>query len=299
VLFNEDEFVNAFFARGAIKATILAAPSTASKDERDKLERWYNRLLTGVKNAWATKVLNAESVKAVTVGEGISELANTALTKEKREDIAVALGVPPNILFSDAANFATAKQDDFRLYDTTIKPQSRLIESAFNEKLFAPIGLRFKFQPETLQISQEEEVQRSAAFRNLSVSNIPPWVLIQLLGYDLPVDMDLAAFKQFMEYKSGLREDPEEKKEEENPPVDPAAAQPGQRSVLESWQNHAVKALKAGKQIKGTSDDHPFETNGEISDSLAAAIGGQLEEVETVNDINLIFEGARGWERYP
>ena len=49
-------------------------------------------------------------IHPVRVGEGVGELSDSDLVKEKREDIATALGIPQTILFSQAANYATAKE---------------------------------------------------------------------------------------------------------------------------------------------------------------------------------------------
>lgn len=208
VLFNVDTFVESFFARGAIKASIIAVPKATSRGERDRLANWFRRAINGLKNSWGTNVI-ADDIKIQQIGEGISELANTDLTKEKRQDIAVAMGVPQNILFSDEANFATAKQEDFRLYDQTINPQAEFIEHVLNELLFNELGLTLKFRPQTLEVFQEEEVQKSAALVNYERSGIPSWLGVEILGIDLPPDVTQDDLQKeivtYMEFKSELR----------------------------------------------------------------------------------------------
>ncbi len=299
VLFNIDNFVAAFFERGAIKASILATPRGTLKDERAKLKSWWERTLSGIKNAFATQIINADDVKVITIGEGIQELSNVELTKEKRQDISTALGVPQNLLFSDDANFATAKQDDFRLIDQTIEPESLLIEGFFNELLFSRLGLSLKFFPEALQISQEEEVRRSAAMVNYERANFPPWVTTQMLGIDLPIGMtneDLEEqIKEYQMFKASL-----------NPPKtlspliqDPSTADPEAGKVLKSYENHALKRLDAGKKIKGTKDAPVFDGNGKVSEVLLASIGGALNNIKSSEDIKRIFANAKQWENYP
>lgn len=300
VLFNVDTFVDAFFSRGAIKASILAVPASVQKGERDRLKSWWKRVVTGVSNAFASNVLNAESVKVETIGEGISELANTELTDEKREDIAVALGVPQNILFSDDANFATAKQEDFRLYDQTINTQAKFIQGVLNTLLLHPLDFSIKFHPQQLQVSQQEETLRSGALVNLERANIPPWIGMPILGYDLPPDMTDEEIegisREYMEFKSGLNLSSDAS--QDNNPISPASSS-GERTALDQYLTHALKRFKAGKSIKGTTNAPPFDHEGQLSDSLVGSIGGALNNVENEKDIKRIFANAKEWEHYP
>jgi len=301
VLFNVDSFVDAFFKRGAIKAMLLAVPKGAAQAERQKLKAWYTRLFQGISKAWATAVVS-EKISTTIVGEGIQELSNTNLTKEKREDIAVAIGVPQNILFSDDANFATAKQEDFRLYDLTISAEVKLIEGVLNVHVFKPQGFSIKFHPQSLQIFQEEEVNRSAALVNLVRSEIPPITGMQILGYDLPPDMDWEDLEkkivENMELKASLRI-PMGNLSTDLAPNIPSSSSPPQRSIMDSYKNHAHKRFKEGKPIKGTKGAPVFDAGDEIPLTMLAAVGSALNRVKTAEDINRIFANARAWSDYP
>lgn len=297
VLFDVDNFVGAFFKRGAIKATLLTVPRGTAEDQRDRLESWWRKVFSGVGNAWAARVLNADAVKAVTVGEGIQELSNTDLTDEKREDIAIALGIPKDVLFSDAANLATAKQDDFRLYDQTVNNQAKFIQGVLNTLLFNPLDFSIKFHPEVLQVSQEEEVQRSGALVNLERANIPPWTGVKVLGFDFPPDVTdeqiEEEIREYMEFKSELNISPADA---ETNPRTPGSPQ-GVRSVLGEYLKHALRRHKAGKTIKGTKDAPPFEHDGLLDNTFVAAIGGALNAAKTEADIKRIFRNAEADER--
>jgi len=299
VLFNVDTFVESFFERGAIKASILAVPRATQPDERAKLKSWWKKAVTGVKNAFASNVISAEDVIVRTIGEGISELANTDLTNEKREDISVALGVPQNILFSDEAFVGSAKMADFRLYQNTVNPQSRLIQGAYNSLLLNPIGFSIKFHPETLSVSQEEETLRSGALVNLERAFMPPWIGVRILGYDLPPDMDYDTLEQeirdYQEYKAGLRLT---SSDNTTNPITPTPTQP-RKSVLDQYRDHALKRHKAGKSIKGTNGAPPFDHGGELPEALVKSIGGALANARNEKDIRRIFADAEQWESYP
>lgn len=185
VLHHMDDFVAAFFARGAIKATVLTIEGNPVDAEVKKLEAWWKRFFAGVRQAWATAAVRA-GVTPVVVGEGLESLTNSELTIERRQGIATALGVPHSIVAADAANFATAQQDEVNFLTNTIIPEARLIERTLNRQLFAPIGLRFQFQPERLSAMQEDEEQRAQAYSLYVNAKIKPSVAAQLVGLNLP-----------------------------------------------------------------------------------------------------------------
>lgn len=189
VIYNTDLFTAGFFERGAIKATLLTVDGNPLPAERERIKSWWRRFMAGVKNAFTAEVV-AASVKPVVVGDGIGELANTALTAEKREDIATAMGVPHSLVLSNAANYATSQQDELNFYNLTIVPEARLIERQINRQLFEPLGLRFQFRPEELSVYQEDETQRAQAFSLYVGAGIPLGTAAQILGVSLPDGME-------------------------------------------------------------------------------------------------------------
>lgn len=188
-----DAFVAAFFKRGAIKATVLTVEGNAQAAEREKLKAWWGRALQGIKNAFATEVVNAV-VKPVIIGEGVAELANQSLTQQAREDIAVALGIPLSLLLSSSVSGlgggGVAEQDDIHFYDKTIIPECVFIAQVLNEQLFTPMGLHFAFLPETLDLYQKDETERAASLAQLTGAGIPLVLALQMLGFELPEGWD-------------------------------------------------------------------------------------------------------------
>ena len=162
VLANMDEFIRAYFGRGAVKATIFAMQG-ASRSDAEAFESWWNKFIGGIKNAFRTKVVNAEKVEPVVVGEGVKELENVTLSQEKREEIAVAMDIKFSILFSNAANYATAERDKLNWYEDFVVPEAEFIAAELNKQLFGPLWLTLVFKPETLDIFQEDEEQRAGA----------------------------------------------------------------------------------------------------------------------------------------
>ena len=189
-----DAFVASFFSRGAVKATLLTVKQQPLPAEANRLKAWWMRTVSGMRNAFASEVISAE-VEPVVIGEGISELSNTDLSQEKREDISTALGVPHSLLMSDAANMATAESDRKNFYEMTVLPQANLIERQLNAQLWMPMGLRMTFAPQEMGIFQEDETRRAEAFATYVAAGVKPSIAAELLGVELPegytyVDLD-------------------------------------------------------------------------------------------------------------
>ena len=286
VLYNVDQFAATFFERGMIKATLLTTEGTTAEPERKKLKAWWRRVFSGLDNAWQTEVVNAE-VKPVQIGEGVQELSNVQLTAEKREDIATALGIPQTLLFSNAANYATAQEDRLSFYKETIVPESDFIAGVLNEQIFEPMGLRWKFLPETLDVFQADEQQRSTAFVNYTNAGLPVEVVGPMLGLELPEGV---TWESLADAKEERREQMQQNlqgrggdggnDDGKNPfaptgEADEREARAAEKAAmwadLRNWQ---TKSKKRG-------DIAPFES-AHITDALASAI-------KAAGDVELAF----------
>lgn len=195
VLKNVDAFAENFFLRGAIKGTLLTVDGNPAPQEKEKLKTWWNRFLSGVKNAWQTEVISSK-VTPVTVGEGIQELSSTTLTAEKREDIATALGVPHSLVLSNAANYATSEADRLNFYDMTVIPQSKQVARQINRQLLEPLGYRLQFRPEEMSIYQADEQARSQSYSQYVTAGMRPSIAGEMLGLSLPDGVEYAALDE-------------------------------------------------------------------------------------------------------
>jgi len=195
VLMSVDEFAAAFFARGAIKATILGVPQGTQEAEREKLSEWYSGIMTGLKNAFATKVLNADAVSATVIGEGIEGLENTSLTKDNKEDISTALGIALSKMFPTTATDSNRSEDEKSYMNDTIVPQTRFYEGILNAQVFDDLGLKWKFQPQKMDIFQEDEQKRSDAFSKYvaAIGRDKASIIAEMLGLELPDGIDYEA----------------------------------------------------------------------------------------------------------
>lgn len=157
-----DIMTQTLFKNGAINPTLISMGAGALPADRERMKAWFKRLFGGIKKAFSIEVIEGKP-EVISLGHKLSDLETEKLTTTKREDIATALGVPQTILFSNAANYATARQDTLNLYEFSVKPDALLFEEAFNTVLFVPQGYYFKFHPERMEVYQQLEADKSSA----------------------------------------------------------------------------------------------------------------------------------------
>lgn len=314
VLFDLDIFLSGYFGRGAIKTTILTVPANTKKEAKEELEDWFNRFMAGIRNAFRGKVFNADLITPVVIGEGLSELSDANLTKEKREDIAAALGIPMTKLFSTDAKglggSGVVAQDDARFLRETVIPEMQAIYEDLNEQVFHPAGYHIQINTKSIDVFQEDERERSFALVNLTSSlNSNPEaasLAMNILGYELDKDdaKKLAALVAAKEQarldmqrrfeqasQSGGQQDDDAKRESEEeqrmqlqPRGEPGGAQRALRE-LGQWQR---QALRIGAQRSMT--EFVPETLG---DELATFVRAGLGNCRNDKTIKSLFDAAR------
>lgn len=190
VLASMDTFLTGYFDRGMIKATLLKYTQPISSDESKRVKEWWQRVVTGLKNAFATEVVRGD-FDTLVIGEGLHDLQNTALTAEQREAVCTALGVPQSKVTANAANYATKQGDDLSFIQDTIVPECRWLAGEINRQLLGPMGLQLVFKPDTLPVMQEDEAQRAQSLKALVEAGMSLEMALEVLGYDLPDRIEL------------------------------------------------------------------------------------------------------------
>lgn len=321
VIHSIAQYSSAFFERGAINPTILTWAGNPPKDERERFKSWWRRVVTGVRNAFTSEVLVGGGVEVHNIGTPTKDLAMPELSKQHKEDLATAMGIPYSMLFSDAANYATAQQDVKSFYDATALPQANLIQTALNDQLFNALGYELYFASEELPVYQEDEAERATSLSALVTAGMPLDVALDTLGYDLDDEYE-TRIRYASLSASGMSYDAARAiiLAEEEQPVAPAilavleALRPApvapppattpapafgapdttqampMRSALAvdlgKWERKATKALAAGKSAAVTFESEAIDT------TLSAAIAGALEGATDADAVRRVFRDA-------
>lgn len=274
VLHNLGKYASAYFARGAIRPMIMTVPTKPTPAEESRIKAWLKRLFLGVDNAYSAHIFEKDTTFE-NIGDGLGELSDSNLTREQREDIATALGIPQTLLWSTEASGlgggGVTDSDERKFYQNII-PEAQFIAGEFNEQLLTPLlGYRLVFRPETLDIFQEDESQRAQALTQYVNAGMRLGVAAEILGVELPEGMDYGDLDTMRE------EDKEQAAERQRQAFEQRAqAQPPQNQAqreaakadLNRWR---TKALKAGGVV-------PFESEF-IPAALMESINGAIAEL--------------------
>lgn len=263
-LMSMDNFVTNYFNRGAIKAQLLTVKGNPPQEERNKLKEFWKNL-TGANGSWKTEVVNADAITPVQIGDGLEGLQDTELTASKREDISTALGIPQSILFSNAANYATAQQEALNFLNYTILPETEFIEETLNEQVFKKLGHVFKFQPQTIDEFQEDETRRAQAYAAYVGAGMKPSIAVQILGIELPEGIE----PETLDIKA--------------PEYEPVQIADEIEEDMAKWMRKAIKSFEKGKGAAVSFVSHV------IPESETQRIAGLLEACESVEEIKAAF----------
>ena len=176
------DFATGFFASGGQPLTLLTLSGNPPPTEVERTEAFFKRTMAGVRNAWRVLAVRSE-VTVTPITPEIRTMAMPELADASTREIAAAFGIPLSLLTSDSANFATAQSDMRLFYENTVKPRLLMYETAFNEQLLRPMGLRLQFHPEEMQIFQTDEAERSGSLKNLVEAGIDLKTAMSILGY--------------------------------------------------------------------------------------------------------------------
>jgi hypothetical protein len=275
VLFNMDKAAIEFFIRGMLDAYIVTVPAGTQEADIQKMESTLKDKLQGARNFFRAIFLRGEKITLQNIGGSLQALANVPLTKEKREDVSIALGVPMSKLFSESAaglgGGGVVEADDKRLILDTALPEWKNIARQLNEQVFIPLGYKLQERHEKMDMFQETlSFKGSTLSTYVTAFNTNPkaaLVFAELLGISL-TDQQKEALK------------PEPVPEPLPPVVQPVDEKPipvEKESVFapkslefnKEMQRYQRKALKhIGEAVSFESDVIPFDILNTIKSSL-------------------------------
>lgn len=269
LLFALAKFPEMYFEGGAMPVTLLGIDST-DKGEIKRVETWFQNSATAIKNAFRVLGIRAGGITPTTLTPPLKDLQMPELSDAAKHNLSVAFGVPKTLLDSEAANYATAKEDRKSFYEETIMPRARKYESVLNSQLLDREGLRIEFAVNEMELFQEDENQRANLVARYVEAGMPLQLALDLSGVTLtPEQMDLLVAKR-----------------EQDEPTDPVDAELGR------WMRMAEKRVKEGKSIREFESDI-------IPETLHSAISGALDAVKTVEEVKFLFDHIVDWQGYP
>ena len=299
-------WVRDYMRRGAIKAMLLAVDGAPPAAEVERMESWWNKFMSGGRGLiW--KVFNMSNVKPTIVGDGLEALKDLSINKELRYEIHQALGT--RHLLEDE-NLATANARERQFYTTVIVPDARLLQNNMNTQILEPMGYHLQFEPERLEVFQENEGEQAQAFGalfDIFMQVMTPPVAFRLASEKLDyqfTDEQMALIDASIKEKQAKGEElakqmqaqakpkPKEQAENEQPEPMPKKPMPKALIELDRWEK---KVVKAGKMVTW----HAVElsaamvkaiTDGELSFEQARA---ELTDAPPVNDAAAVLEGIR------
>ena len=272
LLFAISKFPEMYFEGGAMPVTLLGIDST-DKNEISRIENWFKKSATAIKNAFRVLGVRSKSIEPVQLTPLLKDMVFEEISSMSKSNIAVAFGIKQTMLFSEAANYATAQEDRLSFYEDTIKPRARIFADALNEQLLAKDGLRLEFHFNEMDLFQEDESDRADLLNKLVVAGLPVEMALDLAGYKL-TDEQVGLLADHQEERAGN------------------LLQSEQVAELRKWQRMAEKRVKEGKPIR------EFES-AVIPASLHGAIDGALENVKTIEEVKRLFDGVIRWQGYP
>lgn len=289
VLYYADYYVQNFFQRGGIKPALLSVTGVPTREEREKIESVWDKIVHGW-SKYLGKVISANEMDVKVIGDGIDNVANGQIHSEKLADVAMAAGMPLSIILANSANYATAQTEYMVWFRDSVIPWASFMQDEINDKLFTHLGLRFEFRPEMSDKGQEEERQRAGAYRAYVASGMKPSIAAQVVGIDLPADIEYEdlddVFVPPAPQPVNETEIPIEKAEEPEAEIEKSVTllTIDQLRELEHWQDLAFRKLKQGKSLA-----FPWVSKT-LPEEVASVIRERLPECKTTAEIERAFQ---------
>jgi len=287
IAFEANEYLNAFFKRGAIGTTILSIEGNPTKEDIERLQSWWRAVVSGVKNAFS-QVAFRGNVKPVVVGNSVKELDLMPLFEVIRNQICAAIGVPQTLL-DDAANYATAKEHRKSFYEETIIPELKIIEEGLNRYL-KNFSYLIEFNPEDLEIFQQEESSKANAVAILvdrgiiTIDEAREW-----LGFSTTETTDYytyAAFEELKKWQQVYKKDPERALKFKPDVLDPHLAALVRLGIKDGIEPFAIKNReKMGDNRRKKLQARLAEVLDDYREKIAKAIESKSDVYEVLEKL--------------
>lgn len=281
---NMDQYEANFWKNGAKNDIIVEVPDwftlTETEQEREK-RGWISQI-----RSWLPK-FTSKDTKIHQLNQNMKDLAMDALTAKQRQNIAVAFGLPMSVIFSDAANFATAAMDDWHIYDKTLVPFVRtILAPQLNKQLLEPNGYVWRVEEQRLEVYQQYRIEMAMKlFPARQAGDITQDEFREALGYAplTNVDDDWVARQREAEARLQSQEDS----------ITLTPKQTDSKSVddeLATWERMARKRYREGNPTKA------LDFASDVLDAEAMdVVGNMLVKCDDAEQLAQVFADAKAW----
>lgn len=268
MLYYLERYASGFFEHGAMPITVLGVERNTSPDEVKRIETFFKRFASGVRNAFNVMGLRGE-IKPTVITPPMDTLAIPELRDAAVRDIAWAFDIPISMMTD--ANYVSAAAEHRRgFYEETILPRADFIAGIINAQFLKGTGYTLVSMPEMMTMFQADEAERAGALMQLTGGGIPLKTAMEILGYDLT-----------SEQWATIPSDDVIEQEKPEQPEDQAQAD------VKRWRKKAIKAATSGK-----SPCVPFESDS-IDAETRAAIEIGLASCHTEAEVKAVFDAMK------
>lgn len=282
VIYSLDEASSGFFKRGMLHATIFSVPPGTQEKDKEELESRINNMFRGVKNWYKALFFNGESIKPVDIGGSLKDIENINLTKDKREDVAIALGIPMSKLFTESAaglgGGGVVAADDKRLILDTALPDWKMLARELNRQVFLPRGWMLVDKHEQMEMFKEGQKSQADVITAIVGAFQTNPELANIIADEVGLDFSEDGQKKLDAYIA------EKKQSAVVAPAQPAQPEPqnDQSNLQSDMAKFMKKALKkVGQSVNFESEYIPLEVVNFIS--------MKLPECKSDEDVKKLF----------
>ena len=185
-----NRFAAAFFEGGAQPVTVMNLPESMDESEFQRFRTDMKASVGGgVINAFRMIFMRSPDIKIEQLTPPLNSMEMPQLYERVVTSVGMAYGVPRTMLEASAANYATADSDRQSFWRETVIPRLSTYEYTLNTQVFAPLGWELRFEPESLDVMQNDEANRSSSLLQLVQAGVPLRSALTILGYDLVDDL--------------------------------------------------------------------------------------------------------------
>jgi len=314
IIANQDTWVEYFYRRGGIKATLIGMKGLINTDTKEEAEKGWSNWLKGIGKYFGrpARIYNTEAIDVKPIGAGVDDMKDNKIYEQAIANIAMGTGMPLSLLLANSANYATAQEEKATWYESDIIPLCRWIAFEYNRQLWEPLGYYMQFQPQTLDPNQQDETEKASAVNQYMdlIAKVPTYDLFVGLTDTMGIEVSDTLLKAVEKYYSNKQSKMEtgelgpdgqpievqpvvaDKESEDKPKEVTAKWIPtlDQLEELRVYREVALRRLKKGDSL----DFEYLPHKGGLPADVFSTIKADLPTCTTPEMVKSVFEKAQG-----